>query len=130
VTAVLISQVPRGSTLITGGARGVDEHARMEGIRLGYRTIRVDAEWEKHGKRAGFMRKIVMLDMEPDLVLAFHCGGSKGTAHTIREAYKQGIPTQVYTEESLRPDIAALDSDDEPITLFGASTSNQTRKQG
>lgn len=129
VTAKIIELVPRDWLVITGGARrrpdlpddkcSVDEHAHREAIRLGYATKVMRADWKEHGKRAGFERNIEMLDEQPAMVLAFHAHASKGTAHTIREAYKRGIVTHVFTEADLRPDIAALDCDDEPITLFG-----------
>lgn len=127
VTAQLIALVPRSWLVITGGAVrrtdlpddkcSVDEHAHKEAIRLGYRTKVMPADWERHGKRAGILRNLEMLDENPAMVMAFHAHQSKGTAHTIREAYKRGIRIEVFTEEHLRPDIAALDSDWEPITL-------------
>jgi hypothetical protein len=115
VTQKIIELVPRGSWVITGGARGVDAYAATESMRLGYSAKVIRADWDQYGKRAGFVRNLQMLDEAPAAVLAFHWGNSKGTAHTIREAYKRGIVVHRFTEESLRPDLAALDSDDEPI---------------
>lgn len=112
----IIELVPRGSLIITGGARGVDERAHQAAVRLRYPTKVMRADWDRYGKRAGYLRNIAMLDEGPSMVLAFHTHGSKGTAHTIREAYKRGITTHVFTEASLRPDIASLDTDWEPIS--------------
>lgn len=112
ITQAMIEHAEHGSLVITGGARGVDQHAHREAIRLGWPTRVMSADWEGHGRRAGFLRNIAMLDEQPDLVLAFHAHGSKGTAHTIREAYRRGIRMRVFTEASLRPDIAALDMGD------------------
>jgi hypothetical protein len=36
-----------------------------------------------------------MLDEKPDLVIAYWNGKSNGTAHTISEARKRGIPVEV-----------------------------------
>lgn len=120
VTAKMIELVPRDWQVITGGARGVDQHAHMEAVRLGYPTKVMPADWDRHGKRAGFIRNLEMLAEGPVLVLAFWARGSKGTAHTTREAYKRGIRTEIFTVDDLRPDIVALDVDDEPICLPGA----------
>ena len=44
--------------------------------------------------------KVVVLDQNPVLVLAWWDGRSRGTAHTIGEAKKRGIPVEITT---LRP---------------------------
>lgn len=123
VTAKIIELVPRDWLVITGGAANklrdsngrslsVDQHAHAEAVRLGYGTKVMPADWANHGKRAGFIRNVEMLDEGPAKVLAFHFEQSKGTAHTIREAYKRGIELHVFTAVDLRPDIAALDMGD------------------
>lgn len=119
----MIELIPHGSLVITGGAKrrrdlpptccSVDEHAYIEAARLGYETKVMRADWDAHGKRAGFIRNIAMLDERPVLVLAFQFNGSRGTGHTIREAYKRGIAFHRFTEADLLPDIAALDAGDE-----------------
>lgn len=115
VTAKMIELIPHGAAVLTGGARGVDRHAEKEARRLGWTTITDMANWQKHGKRAGFIRNEKMLDRGPKLVLAFHWNRSPGTAHTLREARRRGIPFKRFTKDDLRPDIAALDQDWEPI---------------
>lgn len=113
VSQILVEQLPyRNALVIHGGARGVDSHVGDECVRLGFEQREMPADWDRHGKRAGMIRNAAMLDERPDLFIAFHWRGSRGTAHAIREAYKRGIPMQVYTEESLRPDIEALDMGD------------------
>lgn len=112
VTAKMIELIPPRSLIITGGAPGVDRHAEDEAIRLRYRTKVMRANWDLHGKRAGFIRNIAMLDEKPIAVLAFQFNRSRGTAHTIREAYRRGIKLHWFTEEDLRPDIASLDMGD------------------
>lgn len=112
VTQKMLDLIPSNATVLAGGAPGVDQHAAREAMRLGWPVLEIKADWEAHGKRAGFIRNLVMLDCNPAKVLAFHAHGSKGTAHTIREAYKRGIELHVFTEADLRPDIAALDMGD------------------
>jgi hypothetical protein len=130
VTAVMIEH---GRTkVIAGGARGVDKHAIVEARRLRWPWHEEKANWEVtedtpperirrrrdgtlYDCLAGFERNLRMLDMEPDRVLAFQWAGSSGTQHTIENARERGIKTYVYTERDMRPDIAALDTDYEPI---------------
>ena len=83
--------------IIHGAARGADVLAGDAANRLGFQIIAVPAEWELHGKSAGIIRNRKMLDMGPELVIAFHMdlSKSKGTADTVREARHRGIPVEV-----------------------------------
>jgi hypothetical protein len=116
VTQKMIELIPHGSLVITGGARGVDQWADSEARRLRWPRRVIEADWQTYGKRAGIMRNCAMLDQRPRAVLAFQWHNSRGTAHTIREANRRGIICHRFTEESLRPDLASLDADYEPIT--------------
>jgi hypothetical protein len=82
-------------TVISGGARGADTVAHMVAKKLGYRTKTFRADWNEHGKKAGIVRNLAMLDEEPDLVIAMWDGESRGTKHTITEARKRGIPVEM-----------------------------------
>lgn len=96
-----IGYAQRGDvTILHGDARGADRMAARIARDLGMYVKTYPADWQKHGKRAGFLRNITMLDQEPDLVLAFHDGQSRGTQHTIDQARKRGIPVEVITERS------------------------------
>lgn len=85
--------------VINGTAPGADR--LCAGIARQYELDVVDmpAEWNKYGRSAGFRRNIEMLDLDPDLVLAFWDGESRGTQHTISEARKRYIPTHVCTPQ-------------------------------
>ncbi|MGW0245098.1 SLOG family protein [Nocardia goodfellowii] len=52
------------------------------------------ADWNQHGKAAGFIRNTGMVHEhpKPDVCLAFLSGPSRGTRHCIGEAEKAGIP--------------------------------------
>lgn len=132
VTNVMIQEAS-GAKIISGGARGVDRHAIAVAKRLCWPWHEEPADWRvkpdtpPHQIRrrsdgtlydcmAGFDRNLRMLDMQPDLVLAFRWGCSRGTQHTIDNAHKRGIDVQVWTENDMRPDIASLDTDWEPIS--------------
>lgn len=58
--------------------------------------IRVPALRKVWGNAAGMVRNNVMLDLRPDIVLAFHddLARSRGTAHCVREAQLRGIPVR------------------------------------
>lgn len=53
------------------------------------------AEWNKFGRSAGYRRNLVMLEQDPDLVIAFQLDNSPGTAHAIEIARKRKIPVEV-----------------------------------
>lgn len=62
------------------------------------RVIKIMAEWNRLGRRAGPIRNREMLDLQPDIVLAFHdnLGESRGTKDCAEEAIRRGIPVAVY----------------------------------
>jgi predicted Rossmann fold nucleotide-binding protein DprA/Smf involved in DNA uptake len=93
--------------VIEGGARGVDELARLEAMRQGKELIEMPADWVQHGKAAGPIRNQQMLDRLLQLrtegyeigVAAFHedLANSKGTGDMVRRAMAAGIRVQVFT---------------------------------
>jgi YspA, cpYpsA-related SLOG family len=97
-----LSLLPRGSTIVHGGARGADQIAARVAGRLGFQVEEFLPDWS-NGKRAGLDRNLVMLDQKPDLVIAFWDGHSTGTTHTITEATKRGIPVEVFGGPSGKP---------------------------
>ncbi len=90
-----IKELPVPSWIIHGDAPGADRIAAKAGERHGYNVQAFPADWKTHGKRAGILRNLAMLDEKPDLVIAYWNGKSTGTAHTTREARKRGIPVEV-----------------------------------
>lgn len=82
-------------TIIHGDAKGADKAADRIAKKYGWKVERYPADWEAYGKAAGIIRNDLMLDLKPDLVMAFWDGKSRGTKHTIEEAKKRGIKTQV-----------------------------------
>jgi len=87
--------VSKGSTVIHGGASGADTMAGDAALLLGCPVVVFLPDWEKYGKRAGFVRNDEMLDEGPDLVIAFWNQTSKGTKYTIDKARERGIETKV-----------------------------------
>ena len=98
-----VSALPEGTIVIEGGALGADEYAYEAAKARGLFVAEVeclDEHWELFGKGAGHRRNHAMLDLQPDLVIAFSLG-SNGTEGTITEARRRGIPVEVYGPEGL-----------------------------
>lgn len=87
--------------IIEGEAPGADTIAREEAEAIGIPVMKFPADWARYGRAAGPIRNRQMLDQNPSLVLAFHSNlsESRGTADTVKEARKRGIP--VIIEEGI-----------------------------
>lgn len=81
--------------VIHGGAQGADTIAGKACHEEGIHTACVRALWSHFDKRAGHIRNQVMIDLQPDLVIAFTTG-SPGTAGTIELAERRGIEVEVH----------------------------------
>ena len=90
-----LSLLPKSVEIIHGGARGVDTIAGTYAEALGFKVTVYPADWQGQGRGAGIIRNGQMLDLKPDLVIAFWDGESRGTAHTIEEARRRGIRVEV-----------------------------------
>ena len=74
-------------TIVSGGARGADALA-MQYARdpsNDFNLVIMNANWELHGKSAGFIRNTEMAEFSNALI-AFWDSGSKGTKHMIDTA--------------------------------------------
>lgn len=89
-----VRALPRGTVIVSGGARGVDRAAAQEGRRLGLEVVELFADWDRLGRRAGIVRNRRVLDF-CDRVVAFWDGVSRGTRDVIEEARRRGIPVEV-----------------------------------
>lgn len=87
--------------LITGAAYGADTLAAEWATRSGVQVVSCPANWSVYGKGAGHVRNRRMLELGPDLVVAFP--GGRGTADMIRQATSAGVKTiAVVVDEGLR----------------------------
>jgi hypothetical protein len=109
-----LATLPRGTTILHGGARGADTIAATVARSLGFDVVEYPAEWRRLGRSAGIRRNLAMLDERPDLVVAFHLRGSRGTQHVIDEATRRGIPVDVIGD-------GGMSDSGRPSTHTGAS---------
>lgn len=77
-------------TIIQGGAKGADSLAKHWCKVVNCKCEEYLADWDKYGKRAGYIRNKQMLEEgKPDLVIAFP--GGKGTAMMIKLSKEAGV---------------------------------------
>lgn len=90
----------RGITLIvSGGAKGADSFAEQWAKENSVPTKIFYPEWDKHGKKAGYIRNVEIVQ-NSDALIAFWDGVSKGTEHSINLARAQEIPVSIIEYET------------------------------
>jgi hypothetical protein len=77
--------------VICGTARGVDRCGETWGTEYGILVEFYPANWDEHGKGAGYIRNKVMVDTCTH-ALIFWDGESRGTKNTIDLLVKKNIP--------------------------------------
>lgn len=76
--------------VISGNAKGADEIGEDFAVMEDHELEVYKADWKTHGKKAGALRNIQMLEKgKPDLVVAFP--GGRGTAHMVQIARAAGV---------------------------------------
>ena len=94
---ILLSQkIKEGEKIqiISGAARGVDRIGEEYAAARGFLCKRFSADWDTHGKRAGYLRNCQMAD-NADALVAFWDGESPGTRHMIQTAKNSGLVVRV-----------------------------------
>lgn len=81
--------------VVSGTARGVDRFGEMFALKHNIPITRFPADWDTHGKRAGYLRNAQMAEYAEALV-ALWDGQSKGTKHMIDLAEKNNLEVFVY----------------------------------
>jgi hypothetical protein len=92
-----VKQLSEDTVIVSGGARGVDTWAELAAKKRGLGLLVFPAEWDKYGKRAGYLRNITIVE-NCDKVVAFWDGQSRGTQHTVSIAKSKNIPVKIITE--------------------------------
>jgi len=90
-----VDELGRNLVIIQGEARGADTLAKKWAELNGVETLDFHADWDTHGKKAGFIRNSDMLkEGKPDLVIAFK--GGSGTKMMCEIAEKANVPVKRY----------------------------------
>jgi hypothetical protein len=90
-----LDTLPRDTVIVSGGAPGMDRIGIQLAKNRKMPTEVFSADWNRYGKRAGFLRNQTIVD-NCDEVHAWHDGKSRGTAHTIELARRAGKPVTIH----------------------------------
>lgn len=77
-------------TIISGGARGADTIGEQYAHERNIPLIKMNAEWDKYGRSAGYIRNKDMAEKANGLV-AFWDGKSNGTRHMINTMHNKAM---------------------------------------
>ena len=90
-----VKDLPQGTVIVSGGARGVDSRAARAAREAGLEVVEHIPDWSQ-GKGAGFTRNSAIV-ADADAMVAFWDGNSHGTRDSINKARRRGIPVEVIT---------------------------------
>jgi hypothetical protein len=90
-------------TIVSGCAKGADSLGEQFAKEFGLKLKQFPANWDRYGRRAGYMRNTDMATFASDqenqkahgILIAFWDGQSKGTKHMIDIANKLNIDVHV-----------------------------------
>jgi hypothetical protein len=83
-----VSELPKGVTVLSGGARGVDRCAANTARARGLRTLEFFADWERDGRHLAGRRRNERLARRCDRMVAFWDGRSNGTHDAFHRALR------------------------------------------
>ena len=91
---------PADAVIVSGMARGADRLGVQFANEMGFKLYRFPAEWERLGKKAGYIRDVEMAKFaskgyNKGMLVAFWDGKSKGTQHMIDTAKKYGLEVHI-----------------------------------
>ena len=80
-----VASLPEDTIIVSGGAPGVDRVAVEEATKQGLKTVVYFADWDRYGKKAGFLRNTTIVE-ECEKLVAFWDEESRGTKDSIVKA--------------------------------------------
>ena len=89
---LLVREIEDTDTIVSGGARGVDTLAETFAYDYSIPFELFPANWDKHGRSAGYKRNAEMVASGIDKAYILWDGTSKGTQHTIGLLTQRDIP--------------------------------------
>lgn len=78
------------TSVLCGMARGADSFGMAWAEANGIPVERFPADWERHGKRAGYVRNVEMAEAADALILVW-TGSSRGSKHMLEAAKARGL---------------------------------------
>ena len=81
--------------LISGGAQGADKLGERYAAENGLKVEQYLADWNTHGKSAGYIRNVEM-SKNADALITFWDSSSKGTKHMIDIATAAKLKVKIY----------------------------------
>ena len=84
----------QNDVVVSGGAKGADKICASVAASRGYQVVEHIPDWDKYGKRAGFLRNEDIIK-DSDFVLCFWDGISKGSANSLSIAKRLKKPTLI-----------------------------------
>jgi predicted Rossmann fold nucleotide-binding protein DprA/Smf involved in DNA uptake len=90
----ILSDTSEPVVVISGGAKGADRLGERYAEERGFEVVVMPAEWEKHGKKAGYLRNKQMAEQCTHAVI-FWDGESPGSRHMISICENLNIPHRV-----------------------------------
>ena len=85
----------RITKVVSGCARGVDTLGELWAVAHNVPIERHSADWDRHGKKAGYLRNIKMAECSESLIAVWD-GESKGTSHMIVAAQRLGLKIHIH----------------------------------
>ena len=80
--------------IVSGKARGADSLGEKYANENGLNIMEFPADWDKHGRSAGYKRNVEMAE-NADALIAFWDGESRGTKHMIDIAKEKNLLTRI-----------------------------------
>lgn len=92
----IVPYLNENPTIVSGGARGIDTLAEVIADEFNLEKDIFLADWDTHGKKAGILRNIEMINSNITVAFIFWDGVSKGTEHGLKEIQKLGISYHLF----------------------------------
>ncbi len=90
----ILSNINTPIVIVSGKARGADSLGERYAKEMGYEIAEFPANWDKYGKRAGYIRNEEMAKYA-EACVCFWDGKSKGTKHMIDLTNKHNLKLRV-----------------------------------
>lgn len=92
-----VRRLPKGTTIVSGGAQGVDHAAKIAVERTeGLKLVEHLPEYERFGPTKAPLARNLLIVRDADEIHAWPAPWSHGTWHTINAAKRAGKPVHVH----------------------------------